>query len=171
MRVFEHCGACPAPCGGGTVTRSMRRVANATLLQFDRLRRCAIMRHRWTPSFLQVSMTSIDSISVPQLVRSSFARPTVMTAIPRTLGFVGLGNMVSPAENSRDSVVQSHHSLLRAALHFPTSLPATCAHAPDPPERLCTDWPHATPCREVAWRKICSRRAIVWLSTTQCHRR
>ena len=36
MRVFEHCEACPAPCGGGTVTRSMRRVANATLLRFDR---------------------------------------------------------------------------------------------------------------------------------------
>ena len=36
MRVFEHCEACPAPCGGGTVTRSMRRrVANATLLRFD----------------------------------------------------------------------------------------------------------------------------------------
>ena len=33
---FEHCEACPAPCGGGTVTRSMRRVANATLLRFDR---------------------------------------------------------------------------------------------------------------------------------------
>ena len=30
-RVFEHCEACPAPCGGRTVTRSMRRVANATL--------------------------------------------------------------------------------------------------------------------------------------------
>jgi hypothetical protein len=81
MRVFEHCEACPAPCGGGTVTRSglahrdarsdhgylttdacewpqcrclstvrraphhvgggtvtrsMRQVANATLLRFDR---------------------------------------------------------------------------------------------------------------------------------------
>ena len=36
MRVFEHREACPAPCGGGTVTRSMRRVANATLLRFDR---------------------------------------------------------------------------------------------------------------------------------------
>ena len=36
MLVFEHCEACPAPCGGGTVTRSMRRVANATLLRFDR---------------------------------------------------------------------------------------------------------------------------------------
>ena len=36
MRVFEHCEACPAPYGGGTVTRSMRRVANATLLRFDR---------------------------------------------------------------------------------------------------------------------------------------
>ena len=36
MRVFEHYEACPAPCGGETVTRSMRRVANATLLQFDR---------------------------------------------------------------------------------------------------------------------------------------
>ena len=36
MRVFEHCGACPTPCGGGTVTRLMRRVANATLLRFDR---------------------------------------------------------------------------------------------------------------------------------------
>ena len=36
MRVFEHCEACPAPRGGGTVTRSMRRVANATLLRFDR---------------------------------------------------------------------------------------------------------------------------------------
>ena len=36
MRVFEHCEACPAPCGGGTVTRLMRRVANATLLRFDR---------------------------------------------------------------------------------------------------------------------------------------
>ena len=31
MRVLEHFEACPAPCGGGTVTRSMRRVANATL--------------------------------------------------------------------------------------------------------------------------------------------
>jgi hypothetical protein len=28
MRVFEHCEACPAPCGGGALTRSMRRVAN-----------------------------------------------------------------------------------------------------------------------------------------------
>ena len=36
LRVFEHFEACPAPCGGGTVTRSMRRVANATLLRFDR---------------------------------------------------------------------------------------------------------------------------------------
>jgi hypothetical protein len=36
MQVFEHCEALPAPCGGGTVTRSMRRVANATLLRFDR---------------------------------------------------------------------------------------------------------------------------------------
>ena len=38
MRVFKLCEACPAPCGGagGTVTRSMRRVANATLLRFDR---------------------------------------------------------------------------------------------------------------------------------------
>jgi hypothetical protein len=36
MRVFEHCEACPAPCGGGPVTRSMRRVANATLLRFGR---------------------------------------------------------------------------------------------------------------------------------------
>ena len=36
MRVFEHCEACPAPCGGGTVTRLMRRLANATLLRFDR---------------------------------------------------------------------------------------------------------------------------------------
>jgi hypothetical protein len=36
MRVFEHCEACPAPCGGGAVTRSTRRVANATLLRFDR---------------------------------------------------------------------------------------------------------------------------------------
>ena len=36
MRVFEHCEACSTPCGGGTVTRSMRRVANATLLRFDR---------------------------------------------------------------------------------------------------------------------------------------
>ena len=36
MRVFEHCEACPAPCGGGTLTRSMRRVANATLLRFNR---------------------------------------------------------------------------------------------------------------------------------------
>ena len=36
MRVFEHCEACPVPCGGGTVVRSMRRVANATLLRFDR---------------------------------------------------------------------------------------------------------------------------------------
>ena len=33
MRVFEHCEACPAPCGGETVNRSMRRVANATLLR------------------------------------------------------------------------------------------------------------------------------------------
>jgi hypothetical protein len=30
MRVFEHCEACFAPCGGGTVTRSMRRVAHPT---------------------------------------------------------------------------------------------------------------------------------------------
>ena len=36
LRVFEHFEACPAPWGGGTVTRSMRRVANATLLRFDR---------------------------------------------------------------------------------------------------------------------------------------
>ena len=36
MRVLEHCEACHAPCGGWTVTRSMRRVANATLLRFDR---------------------------------------------------------------------------------------------------------------------------------------
>ena len=36
MQVFEHCEACPAPFGGGTLTRSMRRVANATLLRFDR---------------------------------------------------------------------------------------------------------------------------------------
>ena len=36
MRVFEHCEACPAPHGGKTVTRSMRRFANATLLRFDR---------------------------------------------------------------------------------------------------------------------------------------
>jgi hypothetical protein len=36
MRVFEHCEACLAPCGGGTVTRLMRRVADATLLRFGR---------------------------------------------------------------------------------------------------------------------------------------
>jgi hypothetical protein len=36
MRVFEHCEACLAPCGGVTLTRSMRRVANATLLRFNR---------------------------------------------------------------------------------------------------------------------------------------
>ena len=36
MRVFEHFEAGPAPRGGGTVTRLMRRVANATLLLFDR---------------------------------------------------------------------------------------------------------------------------------------
>ena len=36
MRVLEHCEACHALCGGGTVTRSMRRVANATLVRFDR---------------------------------------------------------------------------------------------------------------------------------------
>jgi hypothetical protein len=36
MRVFEHCAACTAPFGGGTVTRSMRRLANAMLLRFDR---------------------------------------------------------------------------------------------------------------------------------------
>jgi hypothetical protein len=30
-RVFEHCEAGPATWGGETVTRSMRRVANATL--------------------------------------------------------------------------------------------------------------------------------------------
>ena len=35
MRVFEHCEAFLAPCGGGTLTRSMRRLANATLLRFD----------------------------------------------------------------------------------------------------------------------------------------
>ena len=34
MPVFEHCEACPAPRGGGTVTRSMRRVANATFYRF-----------------------------------------------------------------------------------------------------------------------------------------
>ena len=34
LRVFEHFEACPAPCGGGTLTRSMRRLANATLLRF-----------------------------------------------------------------------------------------------------------------------------------------
>ena len=33
---FEHCEACHIPWGGVTVTRSMRRVANATLLRFDR---------------------------------------------------------------------------------------------------------------------------------------
>ena len=55
MRVFEHCEACPAPCGGGTVTRSMRRVANATLLRFDRyndpplLETCALYSYRETP--------------------------------------------------------------------------------------------------------------------------
>ena len=36
MRVFEHCEACPKPWGGGTLTRSMRRVANATLIRFGR---------------------------------------------------------------------------------------------------------------------------------------
>ena len=36
MRVFEHCEACPPPYDGGTVTRSMRQVANATLLRIDR---------------------------------------------------------------------------------------------------------------------------------------
>ena len=36
MRAFEHCEACHTPCGGVTITRSMRRVANATLLRFDR---------------------------------------------------------------------------------------------------------------------------------------
>ena len=36
MRVFEHCEACLASCGGVTVTRSMKRVANATLLRFNR---------------------------------------------------------------------------------------------------------------------------------------
>ena len=36
MRVFEHFEACPAPRGGKTVTRLMSRVANATLLLFDR---------------------------------------------------------------------------------------------------------------------------------------
>ena len=36
MRAFEHCEACHTPWGGVTVTRSMRRVANATLLRFDR---------------------------------------------------------------------------------------------------------------------------------------
>jgi hypothetical protein len=36
MRVFEHFEACPAPRGGDTVTRLMRRVANATLLRFGR---------------------------------------------------------------------------------------------------------------------------------------
>ena len=44
MRVFEHCEACPAPCGGGTVTRSMRRVAHPTLYRFSagaRVRACA----------------------------------------------------------------------------------------------------------------------------------
>ena len=30
MRVFEHSEACPAPCGGGTVIRSMRRVATVS---------------------------------------------------------------------------------------------------------------------------------------------
>ena len=36
LRVFEHCEARSVPCGGGTVTRSMRRDANATLIRFDR---------------------------------------------------------------------------------------------------------------------------------------
>ena len=36
MRVFEHCEAFLASCGGVTVTQSMRRVADATLLRFDR---------------------------------------------------------------------------------------------------------------------------------------
>ena len=42
MRVFEHCEACPAPCGGGAFTRSMRRVAHPTLYRLSagaRLRR------------------------------------------------------------------------------------------------------------------------------------
>ena len=34
MRVFEHCEAWPAPCGGGAVTRSMRRVAHPTFYRF-----------------------------------------------------------------------------------------------------------------------------------------
>ena len=45
MRVFEHCRACHAPCGGGIVTRSMRRVANATLLRFDRYNEPPDSRH------------------------------------------------------------------------------------------------------------------------------
>ena len=49
MRVFEHCEAFPAPCGGGTVTRSMRRVANATLLRFDRVTTSPGLAHRETP--------------------------------------------------------------------------------------------------------------------------
>ena len=36
MRVLETCAAWTAPFGDGTVTRSMRRVANATLLRFVR---------------------------------------------------------------------------------------------------------------------------------------
>ena len=35
MRVFEHCEAYLAPCGGVTVTRSMKRVANATRYRFS----------------------------------------------------------------------------------------------------------------------------------------
>ena len=35
-RCLEHFEACPAPCGGGSHNRSMKRVANATLLRFDR---------------------------------------------------------------------------------------------------------------------------------------
>ena len=33
---FEHFEACHTPWGGGTLTRSMKRLANATLLWFDR---------------------------------------------------------------------------------------------------------------------------------------
>jgi hypothetical protein len=35
MRVFEHFEAFPTPCDGGTVTRSMRRVAHPTLYRFS----------------------------------------------------------------------------------------------------------------------------------------
>ena len=51
MRVFEHCEACPAPCDGGAVTRSMRRVAHPTLYCFSAGgAECGVRESRVVPS-------------------------------------------------------------------------------------------------------------------------